>query len=407
MQSKRPLCLIILFSLVSNSVFCQKIFREAYIMKSNGEILNGLVEYASNQDIPAVCVFKRFDIAVEITYNPGEIKEFGYISGNRYVSKIIENKESFYEVMVSGKITLYRKGSKYYIEKGSSGIVEISEDKMKFPSDGGIQTFEGLSPFLKYITEGKAGTIKEKINPRKDLIPIIAEYNKGLGIPYVVYNQEFSEQILMSESFRTGGNKNRFGISGGINIYSFTLKSDENFYYPDPEPEISIIEGLFYERGLSRKNDKLSIRADLLFLKQNFYAYSESTESYLLIRDDAFFEFTGVKLPVLLQYSFMSGKIAPFGSAGLSAQKLIQNSYLHIHEVENINTHEISTAEDNNLTFKPLDISFIYTIGAKIRLVNNLVLNVQGLVEMGQGLFNLSSVRQSSLQTTVLVGISF
>jgi hypothetical protein len=391
--------------LAGNIVFCQKIFRDAYIVKNNGEILNGMAEYAPNQDIPAVCVFKRFDIAVEITYKPGDIREFGYISGNRYVSKIVENKESFYEVMVSGKITLFRKGSRFFLEKGLSGIVNLDKSPIEYSDGSGKQTFDGLASFLQYITGGKTGIISEKLNSKKDLVPLVSEYNKKTGESYIVYNQEYTEEMLASESLRSGSNRNKFGVCAGMNIYYLSFSSETSQYLPDPEPEMSVTGGLSYERMISRKNDKLAIKTGLLFLKQNFYSYSESTISSVIYRDDAFFDFTGIKLPVLLQYSFKSGKFSQYVSGGLSYQIFIQKDYSHIREAEYTN-HDIEISEDASLAFRQGETSWIIGIGMKMRLVNSINLNITCMNENGQGLF-AKEYKPHSGQTSLLVGITF
>jgi len=407
---RRSLYILFLFFLTSNNVFCQKIFRDGYLIKKNGDILNGLVEYAPKQNIPSVCIFKRFDIAVAITYTPGEIREFGYVNGNRYVAKSLDNKDNFYEVMVSGNITLYRKGSKFFLEKGQSGMIELNNGLIEYSIDGEKHRFDDLPSFLKFITEGKAGNIEEKLNPKKDLVPIIAEYCKASGSPYIVYNQVFSEKMLLSESFRSGGNRNSYGVFTGMNIYSLIIKPESEFYIPDPEPEISPTVGLTCERVISRRNDKLALRIDLLFLKQNFYSYSEYSIASYTYRDDAFFDFTGIKLPIMLQYSFTSGRLIPYVNAGISYLAFIQKNYLHIRETESY-SHDITTDEDSDMPFYFGEASAVCGAGLKIRIISNIKLNIQGRIEIGRGLFNaetpLKSYKQFSIQPTFLAGITF
>jgi len=113
MRPERIVLIAVFFTLVLNPALCQKLFREGYVIKPNGDILNGLVEIKNGKNIPSECVFKRFEIAVQVNYKPGEIKEFGYRNGNRYKSVILDDKETFVEVVVDGIITLYKKGSRY------------------------------------------------------------------------------------------------------------------------------------------------------------------------------------------------------------------------------------------------------------------------------------------------------
>jgi hypothetical protein len=411
MFPKKPFLQLILLSLISNTIICQNIFRDGYIIKNNGEILDGLIGYKPNQDIPAKCAFKRFDIAVEITYKPYEIKAFGYTGGSRFESKRQDGKDSFYGVLASGNINLYRKGSKFFLEKGQAGLVDLSSGSNEYSVDGQQQKFDGLTSFLKYITEGKVINIKGKINPKKDLLSIIAEYNKESGNHYIVYNNKFSEKMLISESLRSGANHNRFGIYSGMNIYILKITSESNWFIRDPEPEITPVIGLSYERMISRKSDKLALRLDFTFLKQNFYAYSEETEIFTLYRHDFFFDFSGIKLSPMLQYSFTSGKLVPYMTAGLSYMTYIQKNYLHILETIHSN-NEVFTSESNTMDFNSGEFAGLLGAGIKLRLLNNINLNIQGRMEVGQGLFTgqikkIASYSQLSLQPTLMVGITF
>jgi hypothetical protein len=234
-----------------------------------------------------------------------------------------------------------------------------------------------------------------------------------------------SEKQLTQESIESGANKNKFGILTGVNLYMLSLKFNPNFsgqnknnFLPDPGKEISLITGLTYDRLLFRKSDRFSIRLDLLYTKQTFYSYGERTNKIGGIsRDDAFYSFTGIKTPVLLQYSITGRRIVPYINAGIAYQIFIDNSYHHIEEAENM-WHEIRTSEDNNMLFKTGEISGAGGVGIRTRLFNNINLHLLGRVEFGPGLFvnvhdeapwkaKLKPYVQNSLQSTFLLGITF
>jgi hypothetical protein len=412
MSLKKSFSFIIIILLISNTVFSQAIFRDGYIIKNNGDVLKCLIEYKLNQDIPSSCISKRFDIALKISYKPDEIKGFGYINGNRYESKQLDNNYNFYEVIVSGKITLYSRGSKFFLEKGQSGLVELHNGSIECSTDGKKQNFDDLASLLEYLTEGKAD-IKEKINIKKDLASIIIKYNKESGNSFTVYNREFSEKMIISESLRSGTSLNRYGFFSGLNIYSLKIIPISSDYFPLPVPEFSFTPGFTYERIISRQNENLSLRIDLMFTKQTFYSYSEEAGSsdISFVRDDAFFEFTGIKLPLLIQYSLTSHRIIPYFNAGVSYTPNFKINYLHIREIEDVN-YNITTTEDNDFLFKKGEITGILGTGFKVRLANKTKLNVQGRIELGSGLFRGNpgvtvTYIQYSIQSTFLIGITF
>jgi hypothetical protein len=146
-------------------------------------------------------------------------------------------------------------------------------------------------------------------------------------------------------------------------------------------------------------------------MRQTFYSYSEKTESFIFIRDDAFYEFTALKVPLMFQYSLGGMRVVPFVNGGVGAMVLLQDDYIHIRESEweNYGKPAVYITEDRKLTFAPYELSGIAGAGIKLRLINTINLRIEGRIEFGAGpLQNDNSVfKQSSTQQSVLLGISF
>ena len=414
MKNLKYLVFISLIFFFGKDLYSQKIFRDGYVIKKTGETLSGLVEYSANQDIPSLCIFKRFDIAREVKYTSQEILAFGYKNGNRYESKNLDNKITFYEVIVTGEIILYRKGSGYYLDKDHHGVVELKYSSIKYMDNGQEKVFKDLPGFLRYITDGKSGSISDKFNLKNEIIPLVTSFNKNSGKNYYVFNRSISEKQLAQKALETGVEKSQFGIISGLNIYILNLKPDpgSSNYLPNPEMEVSPVYGLTYERLLSRKTDRFSIKADLLYNKQTFYCYKEYNNTTLITRNDAFFNFTGIKIPVLFQYSFTSKRLVPYLNAGLAYQMVIDKNYVLIREIENTASHEVKTYEYRNLGFHPGEISAVTGLGLRTRIFDNYNLQFQGRFEYGTGLLkNLTAsdkpFKQNSMQVTFLLGITF
>jgi hypothetical protein len=419
MKNLKALCLVLFIILFGNVANCQKIYREGYLVKRNGETLYGLIEYSSNQNIPSNCIFKRFDIAREFTYSPETILAFGYKNGNRYESKKLDGKSLFLEVLITGKITLYQMGSAYYIEKDQVGFVELTNRNIKFIDNSGTSQTKTLKDFLTYITEGKAGTLPEKINLKSDIIPIIRNYDKGTGQSFVAYNRTMTEKQITTKALETGVNKTRVGILSGINIYMLNLKPATAAlnYVPNPEKEICPVFGLSYERLISRKTDRLSFKIELIYADQTFYCYQEtkSLQGYI-VRDDAFFGFKGIKAPLLFQYSLTGKRVVPFINAGIAYQYIYRTNYQMTEEIERQIFSDINTSYHNNVKFKGGETSIFAGLGSRIRFLNNLNLSLQGRIEMGTGIFSefrqtnqsiATPFKQNSMQATILVGLTF
>lgn len=402
-------------SFILNPVYGQKLYREGYVTKSNGQTLSGLVEWKSGQGTPEVCVFKRFEIAVEVKYTAAELISFGYLNGNRYESVKTDGKSEFYEVLVQGALSLYKKGSRYFVRKSGLDLTELKNGKSGIKAEGKELEFNNLKEQLGYFTENRINLPDEKYIT-KELVNIIADFNRTTSGNYIAYRQEYSARPI-NTSLRSGADFRRFGVTAGMNIYSLTatVKSNVGVFIPKPNTEYAFTGGLTYESLLSRKNDHLNLRIDLLFLKQTFYSYSEGTLSSAIIRDDAFYEFTAVKVPVLFQYSFNSGKVVPFITAGASGMILLNKDYYHIRESELQYWHHVYTSEDKNIELRSTELTGIAGAGLKIRMFNNLKFSIMGGAEFGSGIYKQSQsasvglveFKQHSIQKFIMVGMTF
>ncbi len=403
--------LAILLILSGSYVNGQKIFREGYVMKTGGEVLNGLVEYSNNQDVPAVCKFKRFDIAVEVSYGPDDIKGFGYKNGNRYEAETIDGNTSFYEVLILGKIVLYQKKGKFYLDKDHAGLVELASGPVSYYGGGQTHTFKNLPEFLRYITEGKAGDITDRFDLKNEIIPLVTAYNKQSGISYYTYNRTMSESEISQRVFQSGAYKNRFGLIAGVNLYQLNLNCEREIGLPVTGLETGPAVGLTFERIISRKSDRISVRLDIMYSKKNFYSYTEETDyTERITTKDSYFEYAGIKVPVLGQYSFTGHRIIPYFNLGFACQYLINKDYLRIEAAENFQ-HDIIITEYRDMFFKPVELSGVGGIGIKTKIYNNVSLNILGRVEVGTGIFeteiNGQIFTQNSIQSSLLIGIIF
>jgi hypothetical protein len=419
MKNIRLLFFLLLIFISGNEAYCQKIFRDGYIIKKGGAPIYGLVEYSSSQDIPSKCSFKSFDIARVVEYSPETLIAFGYKNGNRYETREFNNKQVFFEVLVTGKLVLYRRGSGYFLEKDHTGLVELKSGQIKYQTSNGITEFKNLPAFLTYLTEGKSGSISSNFNIKNDIVPLVTAYNKDSGNEFYVFNRSISEKQISQKALETGVERNRFGLLGGTNIYMLSLTPKANYseYLPNPEKESAIVFGISYERMLSRKSDRYSLKLELLYTKQTFYCYRDEISKTILInRYDAFFNFTGIKVPVLFQYSFTGKKITPYINAGFAYQNMSKKDYVLIKEVENTSLHEVRTYETRDLVVTSGEVSSVAGVGLKTRLFNNISLNIQGRVEFGTGIlervdeYSLNDdkpYKEQSLQASFLIGITF
>ncbi len=127
--------------------------------------------------------------------------------------------------------------------------------------------------------------------------------------------------------------------------------------------------------------------------------------------DDAFFGYTGVKIPMLFKFSISGKRVIPFFNAGFSPLFLIKNDYVHINETEYL-SKDIIITQDNKMAITTQELIVAAGAGVKVRVMNKIFLNIEGRFEYGPGLFKVnhlvnSEFRENSKQVLVLVGLNF
>jgi hypothetical protein len=415
LMTVRKIIVLLLFSLIiSGNLFSQKVFRDGYIIKNSGESVSGLIGFSPDGKIPSTCNFKRFDIAQLITYGPAQLKAFGYENGKRYESLEIDGKISYYETLLKGELSVYSKGSRYYLKKGDLPPAEVRDGKNSWSVEGTQKEFSSLTELIKYITEGTKVDIADALVLKKDLIPVVSAYNRESGKPWTEFNRSYSEKEISLLAWKSGVNQNRVGIIGGINNYILKITpEDEGDFVPDPDCETGLMFGLSFERVISKKSDRLSFRSDLIYLHQNFYSYGErSVPEIRYFTDDVYFEFSAFKLPLFLQYSFTGNRVVPYLNGGISGMFLIGKKYLHVTDIRNYGDDDIFTLEDSYMNLNFFELTAALGAGMKIRITGNTILNIEGRFEFGKGIFNNSttdniSFKQYSLQPSILIGVNF
>jgi hypothetical protein len=391
--------------LISSVAFSQKIFREGYIIKKNGEFIEGLVGYVPGNSIPKICSFKRFDIAVEISYAPADIRAFGYKGEMKFESLKLHGNPVFLKVLVGGDITLLSRESKFYVKDTGDRLVEVSGGTIIWQQ----QNFPGPQEFLNYLASEAGIQLKEKTGLKDNIIPVVSAYNLKNGKDFIVYRNDISANSSSKMHVQYDGARTRIGILSGINIYSLKLSLDKGGYIPSPEQERSVFYGLSVERMLTRRTVKLMFRTGVLYLAQNFYTYKEESEYGRFTKNDAFFDFKAVKVPVLIQYNFPGMKLIPYLNGGLGGMFLLKKNYFHIVEQERTDG-SIDTYEDSNMKFASSEVSALIGAGMKIKMMNDVFLRLEGGFEYGTGIFQHSqfdNLNQHSIQPSLMIGLTF
>ncbi len=116
--------------LIAQLAYSQSDFKEGFIITHQGDTIKGLIDYRESNYNYKKCSFKS-PANGETIYLPDEIKGYRFLNDKYFISKQIKIDENnyeraFLEVLVQGKITLYKYSNKFYAEKDDSVFYELS-----------------------------------------------------------------------------------------------------------------------------------------------------------------------------------------------------------------------------------------------------------------------------------------
>lgn len=188
-------------------------------------------------------------------YYPNEIKSYGLIGSNRYVSKNINNTDVFLEYLIEGKINIYylqnESGTHYYIEKESLGMEELTykEELVKRP-DG--KEYLSRSTNHVHILNKYTADVPDMVKFQREIAKIRKPNHHDLiGIAKKYHEEVCPEEAstLFKQKSKTRidieltGGFTKYGTSvfneqpaggtnlmGGVHLYLWLPKDGNNFY---------------------------------------------------------------------------------------------------------------------------------------------------------------------------------
>lgn len=332
---------IFLFSvanlIVASSVFGQKLFRDGYVVNSNGDTLNGLVQYFEGNRVPQKITFKRFDIATPRVYLPNELMAFGYRNGNHFESKIIDGIHVLLECYVKGEISLYANGKKVYVSKANVGLVDITKDIIS------TKTGSSYSNHIKFLS-AITSSVKDfevphdlKLNP-DSLSVFFAKYNERSKKPFQIFAQNSSDNNLYS----TRKTERTVGIRAGMKMAHVSTRVIEtrNTFFDYTAGNNSFCFAAFYTQQVSRLNNNLAVQIELLYSDNSYMVYEKferktpvETHYIELISKQSI-----LTIPIGLVYTYPMGKFSPFLHAGISYSFILfsdDQKYLDVLRLNN------------------------------------------------------------------------
>lgn len=287
-------------------ITAQNDFRPGYIIRLNGDTIEGLINYGSESNMCKKCVFQETTGKNASTYNPNEIKGYRFKDSRYYISKLIDDKWHFLEYIIQGKLNVYHlninNSEQYFVEKSDNELVEIPSDNEVISTDSTgtrhiSKSKKHIGLLIYYLSD--APQIKDDITnltsiTDKSLISLAQKYHK------VVCD---NEQCIVFEKPKPPV-KVSLEILGGFNLnpYNSALTFLDS-KYAVTKNYVAGINGHFWFPAIG---DKIFLKTGLNYMHfehEKFSYHDSGSQSNLII-------------PLFIEYIYHKGIIRPKIAAG-------------------------------------------------------------------------------------------
>jgi len=381
---------------VTGSLYGQD-YRPGFIIKANGDSLTGFIENGTVKKNSKVCFFKAQRGKAREAFTPDELSAYGILDYKYYDSKTIsveggEKKKAFVEVLVKGRVSLYRYIDEFYLEKDSIFLLprakgrEIETDNGRFTITD--KKYVGLLNYFFKDCDLKAD--KTSYN-EKALIYLVQNYNRCKGAAGTVHKTSRAWTHVTANVFFVYDNS------------SVKLTGFENYSIA---PSTSMAFGGGIAVSAPKITDKTFVCLELWYIKKIFQGYSESSYNNSVTRSDLYIHPDFLKIPIGIKYNFLQESNTPFVKAGFSQYFLTSVSAKVMEDKE---TSGLVVTTDYQLTLDKRNQTGVWIGAGYIRQLNHLAsLFTEVRYEMNNGFVEDNLISHSSgTSFNILFGLRF
>jgi hypothetical protein len=380
----------LLFLGFHGSLFAQSEFRDGFVITNAGDTLHGQVSLASNTVNCQKCEFRENpDVPIK-TYLPGEIKAYRIKDEKYYVSKEIPvdsiQEKVFLEYLVNGIVDLYyyKTLDKEYFFMEKEGILyPLTNEKRVVVKDTltalhnkitnsyliESKKYLGMLNFLFRDAKGLSTDIRNTRFEYKSLIQLTRKYHKMVCSEY--------ECISYNRSTRV-----RVALEPGFAFISSKLILKDG---PGAAMDNGFSAGVNFRFRPVRAYHHWNMLVGLNFAESNFSGdyTSEYFTRYGPKNYRVRMQYSMLKVPLMLDYSFITRKLQPFVSAGLENTFLFQPSYsinqVILEKIGAVQTERIIPVYEDYSDFRRYNLGVLAAAGLRYNL--NKKLYLQGKLE--------------------------
>jgi len=286
--------LITAFIFIPGLLNAQTDFRPGYIIQLNGDTLTGEIDYRGDLLMGSICRFKAKGSNQKTAYSAYDIDAYRFNGSKYFVSKEVNGKKLFLEFLIQGEIDIFylrdENGDHYYLEKDTTGIVEIPYEEKILEKDHTKYFYQSTKHIgiLTYYMQGSQA-LRDKIShmgkpEHETLIKLAEDYHNEVCNDHDCIIYEKKKPSIIPEIEIVGG----------------------RVFYKDLEDYSDLVTcfrtGIITHFWLPRTNENLFFKTGILYsiLKSDY-----EKETYFSI-------------PIQIEYRYPKGIVRPVIAAGIN-----------------------------------------------------------------------------------------
>ncbi|GAB2848106.1 porin family protein [Hymenobacter ruber] len=397
-------------------VQAQSDFRTGYILPLKGDTVRGLADYRGGVRSAELCRFRPTAGAEVVSYTAAQLRGYGFASGRHYRTQLLAAIDSvqyqatppprlvFMEVLASGPLNLYQMRSHTGVDRFF--VASATPDASRPITE----LIPRRNPGSDYLTRAylRAGLYRGVLTglmadcPAVQIavasVPFTASALTGIVQRYNACRTPAGAPAPMRSMARSG-ERVRLGVVAGmetsrLSVTGASFLEKGNFVSTRP------VVGLGLTVPFASISEKLSLRAEMLVENQRYsdafiggINYGPSTYEQVRLN------LTYLRVPLLLRYTYPTGKVRPFAQAGVSyAQRLRFDTAVQLGRANSAGTVEYDTAkplEDAAGSLMSYEIGLAGSLGALLPAIAGRTLALELRAESSSGLINASGIKSS------------
>jgi len=348
----RLLKVLLFFTLFLNSglLWSQTNFIQGYYLTNSLDTIRGFIEYRSENRNFRICVFKDGFSGNILKLYPESIAGFSIDNKEFYERHFVENKRGekfygFFKVILKGKLSLLKYGSRYFVRDSKGEIFDVSkrsdvsQRKIKYDYVG-----LGLLKVLMDDCEGIAALLEEEYKSTPNFVRIFASYNQCMSsLIFESEKIELQPNVDLSIQFSPA-------ISGLIlNLPVGKQKFDGRLQFG-----IGCVASIF----LPTFNENFRVMIEPNYSNVKFYEFS----SFDNTNNDLFVHYSSLKVPVVFSRNFTNF----FVDIGLQNQFIINQNLRW--RVETIQQGNIYTTDQKIASINIWSGGYVFGFGIQRKI---------------------------------------